>query len=90
MPPSDELDPFWSLAVPQPFDTIGSKFKYKKETPYSGSVADVEMSQITNDPEYQMKRARRRTLIKRMVSNQSTNLSPTHSSIANQFFDSQR
>ncbi|KAI6176012.1 Bestrophin-like protein [Aphelenchoides bicaudatus] len=76
-PPTDELDPLWSLQVAQPLDTITSKNKFKKETPYSGSVAEIDMTHQTQKPTYLVERARRRTLINRMVSNQSTNFTPS-------------
>ncbi|KAI6236174.1 Bestrophin/UPF0187 family-containing protein [Aphelenchoides besseyi] len=67
--PVQEVDPFWSFSNPIiPLDSmVKSPGLSHRNRPYEGSVADLDMSRTTNDVNYQLNRARRRTLIKQMT-----------------------
>jgi hypothetical protein len=89
MPLSNELDAFWGLKTPQPLDTLDNTSKFKKETPYSGSVADIEIPRTTNDEDYRTKLIHRRNMLRANNSAMSTNLSLSQNSIST-FVDHKR
>ncbi|KAI6216656.1 Bestrophin/UPF0187 family-containing protein [Aphelenchoides fujianensis] len=68
MPPVDHPDAFWALSVPQPLDVANAPKVSAPARPYAGSVADLDMSRIVNDPHYKLNRERQRTLIRQMTS----------------------
>ncbi|KAI6216833.1 Bestrophin/UPF0187 family-containing protein [Aphelenchoides fujianensis] len=67
MPPVDHPDAFWALSVPQPLDVVNAPKVSAPTRPYAGSVADLDMSRITNDLNYKLNRERQRTLIRQMT-----------------------
>ncbi|KAI6220614.1 Bestrophin/UPF0187 family-containing protein [Aphelenchoides fujianensis] len=67
MPPVDHPDAFWALSVPQPLDVAKAPKVSAPARPYAGSVADLDMSRVVNDPHYKLNRERQRTLIRQMT-----------------------